>query len=122
MRRAAHVVAAAGPVVVAWLAVLALSANADRIDGIRLDVLGIEALTAAGVALAAAGLGRRAGNTGTGLAGLVAGVVAMLLVTGFSTRYPGLPRLGEIAHHLRWLWLAAPAWATALWSARDESR
>jgi hypothetical protein len=117
IRRAARVVAAAGPVVVAWLAVIALSAIADR-----LDVLGIEALTTVGVALAVAGSARRAGNTGTGLSGLVAGVVAMLLVTGFSMRYPALPRLGEAHPHLRWLWLAAAAWATALWSARDEAR
>ena len=122
IRRAARVVAAAGPVVVGWLAVLASSRVADRLDGIRFDMLGIVALTAAGVALAAAGSGRRGGNTGTGLAGLVAGVVAMLVVTALSFQYPSLPRLGEPAHQMRWLWLAGAAWATAIWSARDESR
>jgi len=122
IRRAARVFAAAVPVVAAWLVIIELSAATNRLDGAPVGLLGVEALTAAGVALAVAGTGRRAGNVGTGVSGFFAGILTMAFVSAMSVQYPWLPRVGEAAHHERWLWIAAAAWAAALWSARDESR
>ncbi len=82
----------------------------------------VEALTASGVAVGVAAAVDREGRSQAGLAGLAAGVMTMLFVTVFSSRWFWLPRLGGGEGHARWLWLAAAGWALALWSSRDPAR
>jgi hypothetical protein len=121
-RRAARLGAALLAVGAGWELVLATAESADALNGVRVGDLGVEAFTAAGVALAAAAVAARSGShERTGITGIVTAVLTMLTTTAMAQQYRWLPQLGRAAHHDRWLWVATVAWTLALWASRDPA-
>lgn len=121
-RRAGRVIAALLVVALGWGVAFAVGRSVELMNGVRFSDLAIEAVTAAGLAIAvAAGMDRKLLVDRTGLAGVATAVVSMLFITVMSTRYRWLPQLGGTEHHDRWLGLAAVGWLGVWWTSRDPA-
>lgn len=121
-RRATSILAATLIVATGWAAVLVVGGATVAISTQELRSLGVEAVTAAGVGIAAAAwISRDRDQERTGLAGAATAIVSMLFITVLAMRYPWLPALGRAQNHDRWLWVAGIAWAGVWWTARDPA-
>jgi hypothetical protein len=121
-RRAARIVATALVVAVGWFVVLVVGWTAGVLRGARIGDLAIEAIAAAGIAVAvASGLRRDLGAERVGMLGAATAVVAMLFVTILATRYAWMPALGTTRNHDLWLWLACAAWLGVWWTVKDPA-
>jgi hypothetical protein len=122
-RRAVRIVVAFVALAAGWELALAATGAANALEGIRMPDLAVEALTAAGVGVAAATAAKRNGYPGrSGVAGVATALLTMLTITAMAQQYRWLPQLSVAAHHERWLWVAATAWGMAVWASRDPAR
>ncbi|HUR18426.1 MAG TPA: hypothetical protein VMZ51_05740 [Acidimicrobiales bacterium] len=122
-RRAGRLAVALIVMLAAWLGVAVAGALGGGLDQLPIRRLVVEAVTAAGIGIAVAAATARRGVTNRpGLTGALMSVVTMVTITLTAEQYGALPRLGDAAHHGRWLWLAAAAWLAAAWASRDPAR
>lgn len=81
-----------------------------------------ELAATSGLACAVAGLVQRRSAPWAAHGGAAAGLLLVLLVSGFAYRYVELPALVQSPHHARWWGLGVLGWTVAGWTWRDPAR
>ncbi|MEO6629050.1 MAG: hypothetical protein ABIP03_10835 [Aquihabitans sp.] len=123
VRRAWRLGVVLAVVVAGWVVTLGTGASSGYLpEAAALRARGAEALAAAGIALALAGMVQREMDLArVGFVALVGTVVGVLTVTVLAVRVDWLPAIGGTGSVVRWLWVGAMAWAVAGWASRDPA-